>query len=195
MSATVLLAGCSDLANSADATVTINAKDRAQALRLRQELLEQASTWGGVRVGERSTEQEGDVSLTFSLPGRNLDAALGAINRLDAEIDSTKIDVDRDEVDRTATTAAGTPSDQSDGDIKLKVQIDASQQAGPGALLRLVMALFSVIGMVATVMWIGNAWRKRFPRPDPPGPRRVGVVDISDPPTQETPRVPRNPWN
>lgn len=190
-----LLAACSDLASSADATVRIEAEDRNQALRLRQELMSQASTWGGVRVGERTAEKEGDISLTFSLPGKNLDAALGNIQTLDAQVDSTSIDVDRQDVDRTATTTAGTQSSDGDGQIELRVEIAADEPAaGAGALLRLVMAIFSVVGMAATAVWILHAWRRRFGRTETVRPPR-NIVDLSDPPTEETPRVPRAPWN
>jgi hypothetical protein len=180
--------------NDADATVRLDVADRNQALRLRQEVLQQASSWGGIRVGEESAEQEGDITLEFSLPGRNLDTALGNIGTLDAERRSTSIDVDPEDVDRTATTVAGTPSEGSDGRITLRVEISSEQDAGAGALLRLVMAIFSVVGMVATALWIGNAWKRRFGRHDPPRTPRT-IVDISDPPTEETPRVPRAPWN
>lgn len=197
-----LPAACSELGNQADATVKIEAADRPQALRLRQDLLDQAASWGGVRVGERTAEQQGDISLTFSLPGRNLDAALGSINRLDADIDSTDIDVDRSAVDRTATTAAsrsprtgtsGNPTGDADGQIHLRVDIAAKAGPGAGALVRLVMAIFSVVGMVATVMWVVGAWRRRFSQ-ERPQRRRRRIVDISDPPTEETPVVPRDPW-
>lgn len=176
----------------------IDAADRPQALRLRQDLLDQAPSWGGVRVGERTAEQAGDISLTFSLPGRNLDAALGSINRLDADIDTTDIDVDRAAVDRTATTAAnpsfrGTAPASAPEQVRLRVDIAARAQPGAGALLRLVMAVFSVVGMVATVVWIVGAWRRRFSE-ERPQRRRRRVVDISDPPTEETPVVPRDPW-
>ncbi len=189
---------CSELGNRADATVKIDARDRPEALRLRQELLDQSSTWGGIRIGERTVEQEGDISLTFSLPGKNLDAALGSINHLDAQIDSTDIDVDRTDVDRTATTVAtgtsrGTDANASDGQIRLQVLIASKPDTGAGALLRLVMAVFSVIGMVATVLWVRSLWKRRFPK-DPPERRRRTIVDISDPPTAETPIVPRDPW-
>lgn len=189
---------CSELGNRADATVKIDARDRPEALRLRQELLDQSSTWGGIRIGERTVEQEGDISLTFSLPGKNLDAALGSINHLDAQIDSTDIDVDRTDVDRTATTVAtgtsrGTDANASDGQIRLQVLIASKPDTGAGALLRLVMAVFSVIGMVATVLWVKSLWKRRFPK-DPPERRRRTIVDISDPPTAETPIVPRDPW-
>lgn len=191
---TVAFTGCSGLGDQADATVKITAKDGAQALRLRQDLLDQSASWGGVRVGEKTTEKEGDTSLTFSLPGHDLDAALGAIHRLDAQIDSTDIAVERTDVDRTATTASSTPSarNPTDGQILLRVDVSSRPQAGAGALLRLVMAVFSVIGMVATALWVTGAWKRRFSRQRPE--RRRSIVDISDPPTAETPTVRGDPW-
>ena len=190
------LGGCSDLINPADATVVLEAPDRPAVLRLRQELLDQASSWGGVRVGESTAEQQGDTALTFSLPGRNLDAALGSIGRLDAVVASTSIDVKPEQVDRNAaptTTEPGADASTA-GQVRLRVEIgEQASTAGAGAILRVVMALFSVIGMVATGLWIVH----RFRRTDdgPPSPRRPRVVDITgDPPTQETPRVPRDPW-
>lgn len=202
-----ILAGCSDLGNQADATIRIDAQDRNQALQLRQELLQQAPSWGGVRVGEDTAEKEGEISLTFSLPGRNLDAAIGGIQSMDADVDSTSIDVEREDVERTTTTASSSGSSSQtadDGEITLRVDVTAAPEAaGAGAVLRLLMAIFSVIGMVATALWISQAWKRRFGREDPPRPRRrIGGadlddvdVDLSDPPTQETPRVPREPWN
>lgn len=191
----VAVTGCSDLNGDAGATVRIDASDRPQAMRIRQDILDRAPSWGGVRVGEQTAESEGDISLTFALPGRNLDAALGSLDRLGVAIDSTKIDVDRSDVDRNATTTAPrSPSgDGSDGDIRLHVQITAKPAGGAGALLRFVMAAFSVVGVVATVRWCTDAWRRRFGR-DRRQRRRRSVVDISDPPTEETPIVGRDPW-
>lgn len=196
-SAAVAVVGCSDLTQQADATVDIAAADSNQATQLRQDLLQRAPSWGGVRVGEDTSEQRGDISLTFSLPGRNLDAALGAIHALDADIESQSIDVERGDVERTTTSQAGTPSADDDGQVTLEVNIGSQPDAaGAGALLRLVMAVFSIIGMVSTVLWIGRAWKRRFGTEDAPRPRRRNIdVDISDPPTQETPQVPRGPWN
>ena len=52
------------------------------------------------------------------------------------------------------------------------------------------MAVFSVVGIVATVGWIVNWWRRRGDRTVPPR-RNIDRVDLrEDPPTQETPRVP-----
>jgi hypothetical protein len=191
-----VLAGCSDLTNSADATVVLQAEDQPAVLRLRQELLDQAASWGGVRVGEKTAEQQGDTALTFSLPGQNLDAALGSIGRLDAKVASTSIDVQPEQVDRNApsTTVAPGADPSEAGRVRLRVEIGSETTAGAGAVLRLVMAVFSVVGMVATVLWIGSWWRRRQ-HPDEPRPRRARVLDITgDPPTQETPQVPRDPW-
>ena len=190
------LAGCSDLTNRADATVVLEAADRAAVLRLRQELLDQAGSWGGVRVGESTAERQGDTALTFSLPGRNLDAALGSIGRLDAVVASTSIDVTPEQVDRSAAPATtATTRDTANPDrVWLRVAIgEQSTAAGPGAALRLVMTLFSVVGMVATGLWVTRILRRRHE--EPPRRARARVLDITgDPPTQETPRVPRQPW-
>ena len=194
----LVLGGCSDLVQQADATVDIAAEDTNQATQLRQDLLQRAPSWGGVRVAEDTEEQRGDISLTFSLPGRNLDAALGTIHSLDADVESQSIDVERGDVERTTTTAKeGTPSAGDDGQVTLRVNISSQPAAaGAGAVLRLVMAVFSIIGMVATALWISRAWKKRFGAEDSPRPRRRNIdVDLSDPPTQETPQVPRGPWN
>ena len=188
-----LLAGCSGLTDQADATVVLQAEDQPAVLRLRQELLDQAGSWGGVRVGESTAEQQGDTALTFSLPGQNLDAALGSIGRLDARIASTSIDVKPEQVDRNAPPTTSGGGDTGPERIRLRVEIGAEDTAGAGAVLRLVMAVFSVVGMVATALWVLNWWRRRHG--DPPEGRRARVVDITgDPPTQETPQVPRDPW-
>jgi hypothetical protein len=195
--APVALTACSDLLQKADATVVLEAPDRPAVLRLRQELLDQSSTWGAVRVGENTAEQKGDTALTFSLPGRNLDAALGSINRLDAVVRSTTIDVEPDQVDRNApatTAAAGADPTKTDR-VRLRVEIAEQAAGGAGAFLRLVMALFSVIGMVAVGLWVLN-WFRRRNEPKPPAERRRRrIIDMrGDPPTEETPRVPQQPW-
>ena len=195
--APVALVGCSDLLHQADANVVLEAPDRPAVLRLRQELLDQSATWGAVRVGEATAEQQGDTALTFSLPGRNLDAALGSINRLDAVVRSTTIDVEPDQVDRNApvTTAASGTDPAKAGRVRLRVEIAEQAAGGAGAFLRLVMALFSVIGMVAVGLWVLN-WFRRRNEPKPPADgRRRRIIDMrGDPPTEETPRVPQQPW-
>jgi hypothetical protein len=212
LACTVVAAGCSDIGNHADATVSIQAKDTDDALQLRQKLLSQAQTWGGARIGEQTDEQDGDVSLTFSLPGRNLDGAIDAVRAMGAQVDSTSVDVNREEIDRTTSTKPdkSTPTDTSDahdGEVTLQVKVTASPKpAGAGAALRLIMAIFSLVGMAATTKWVADKWRQRFGHPEDRrrARRRVGEpdplvpsadIDLSDPPTQETPRVPRGPWN
>ena len=62
------------------------------------------------------------------------------------------------------------------------------------AFLQLIMAVFSVVGMVATAGWIMRWWRRRGERTVPPR-RRIDRVDLRDgPPTQETPAIPPDPW-
>lgn len=188
----LLGAGCSDLLDTkkADAVVQIEADDQPAVLATRQEVLASAPSWGGTRVGEQTTKPN-ETALEFMLPGENLDIALGALGRLDARVVSTTIDVDAAQVERTTTTVTkGTPAaDPSDGQVRLRVEVDEASSAGAGALLRLIMALFSVIGMVATVMWVPNWWRRRGDSVPPR--RKIDRVDLrEDPPTQETPRVP-----
>lgn len=192
----VLTGGCSDMLerSQADAVVVLDAPDRAAVLRLRQEVLAQAGTWGGVRVGEKTAEQDGDTALTFALPGPNLDIALSGIGRLKAEVRSTSIDVDPEQVDRT-TPATGTDGRAEDNSVRLRVEIDEQRPAGAGAALRLVMAVFSVVGMVATGLWIVHWWRRRGEEPPPSDGRRRRIVDVrGDPPTEETPQVPWRDW-
>lgn len=186
-------AGCSDLldTNSADAVVQIEADDQAQVLVTRQEVLASAATWGGTRVGEETTEAD-RTALEFTLPGQNLELALSAISDLDARVVSTTIDVDAEQIDRAPTTTAegASPPDPADRQVRLRVEVTESPSAGAGAFLQLVMAIFSVIGVVATIGWILNWWRRRGDRTVPPR-RNIDRVDLrDDPPTQETPRVP-----
>lgn len=193
----MLLAGCSGLldTNSADAVVQIEADDRAQVLLTRQDVLASASTWGGTRVGEQTTEPD-QTALEFTLPGENLDLALGAIGQLDARVVSTTIDVDAEQVDRAPAPAAPAETDAADDadpaaqQVRLRVEVSEAAAPGAGAFVQLVMAVFSVIGMVATVSWILGWWRRRGERTVPPR-RNIDRVDLrDDPPTQETPRIP-----
>lgn len=195
----MLLAGCSGLldTDSADAVVQIEADDRAQVLLTRQDVLASASTWGGTRVGEQTTEPD-QTALEFTLPGENLDLALGAIGQLDARVVSTTIDVDAEQVDRAPAPAPGDadadadaePGDPAAQQVRLRVEVSESAAPGAGAFVQLVMAVFSVIGMVATVSWILGWWRRRGQRTVPPR-RNIDRVDLrDDPPTQETPRIP-----
>jgi hypothetical protein len=187
----VLLAGCSDLldTDSADAVVQIEADDRAQVLLTRQDVLASASTWDGTRVGEQTTEPD-QTALEFTLPGENLDLALAAIGQLEARVVSTTIDVDAEQVDRapTPTDAEDEPADPAQ--VRLRVEVTEAAAPGAGAFVQMVMAIFSVIGMVATVSWILGWWRRRGHR-TVPARRNIDRVDLrDDPPTQETPRIP-----
>jgi hypothetical protein len=192
--ATAVLAGaCSGLLDtkSADAVVQIEADDQAQVLRTRQELLASANTWGGTRVGEQTVAAD-ETALEFTLPGQNLEIALGAIGELDARVVATTIDVDAEQLDRTPpTTAEGEPPPEPvDTQVRLRVEVTEATPAGAGAFLQLIMAVFSIIGVVATVGWIVGWWRRRGERTVPPR-RNIDRVDLrDDPPTQETPRVP-----
>ncbi len=187
------LAGCSGLldANAADAVVQIEADDQAQVLLTRQEVLSSAGTWGGTRVGEQTTDPD-QTALEFSLPGENLDIALAAIGQLDARVVSTTIDVDAAQIERAPATTVqgGDAPDPADNLVRLRVEVSEARPAGAGAFLQLLMAVFSVIGMVATASWVLRRWRRRGERTIPPR-RNIDRVDLrDDPPTQETPRVP-----
>ena len=139
-------------------------------------------------MGEQTTKPT-ESELEFMLPGENLEMALGALGRLDARVVSTTIDVDAEQIERTTTTDSdGKTEDSTDGQVRLRVEVTEASPTGAGAVLRLVMALFSVIGIVATVMWVLNWWRRRG-EPDAPK-RQIERFDLRDPPTQETPRVP-----
>ena len=184
-------AGCSDLLDTdkADAVVQIEADDQAGVLATRQDVLAEAPTWAGTRVGEETTAAD-STALEFMLPGQNLEMALGSLGRLDARVVSTTIDVDVEQIERSTTPPAeGEDPDPTEGMVRLRVEVDESAAAGPGAALRVVMALFSIVGMVATVSWILSWWRRRGDHVPPR--RRIDRVDLrGDPPTQETPRVP-----
>ena len=103
----------------------------------------------------RDTDEQRRHPLTFSA-GRNLDAALGTIHSLDADV-SASIDVERGDVERDHHRQGGTPSAGDDGQSALRVNISRSPAAPAGRVLRLVMAVFSIIGMVATALWISRA--------------------------------------
>jgi hypothetical protein len=195
------MTACSDLLDpdDEDVLVRIAADDDAEVRRTRQEILASASTWGGVRVGEQTGEAQG-TALEFTLPGPNLDIALGTINQLDARVVSTDIDVDPAQLERSTTTRPD--DDESDREpveneaVRLRVEVTAEPSAGLDGALRAVMAVFSIIGVVATLRWIGDRWRGRRPVDDDPDRprRRIDRVDLrEDPPTAETPQVPP-PW-
>lgn len=193
----MLLGGCSNLLDpsAADAVVVLEADGADQVLLTRQEVLAGAPAWGGTRVGEQTTDAS-QTALEFTLPGQNLDAALGALADLDAPVVSRSIDVDAEQVTRepVTTVEGGDPPDPADRQVRLRVEVEEAAPAGAGALLQLVMAVFSVVGMVATAGWIMRWWRRRGERTVPPR-RQIDRVDLRDgPPTQETPAIPPDPW-
>lgn len=188
--------GCSGFGSKkADVVVQIEADDQNQVLLTRQEILRGASAWGGTRVGEQ-TNDPSETALEFTLPGQNLEAALGALSDLDAAVVSTTIDVDAAQIQRTPTTTAGDPPpDPADQQVRVRVEVSERRSAGTGAFAQLVMAVFSVIGMVATAGWIMRWWRSRGERSARPR-RQIDRVDLREgPPTQETPVIPPDPWS
>jgi hypothetical protein len=185
--------GCSDLLDTgqADAVIQLEADDQDQVLLTRQDVLASAPTWGGTRVGEQTTEPN-ETALEFTLPGENLELALSAISELDARVVGRTIDVDPSQVDRTPTTTepGQDPPDPAERQVRLRVEVTEAAPAGAGAFVQLLMALFSVIGVVATVGWVLRWRRGRHPTAPPPR-RNIDRVDLrEEPPTQETPRVP-----
>ncbi len=193
LAAALVLVGCSGLgSNKADVVLRLEVDDLSALQRTRHEVLTSAGTWGGTRVGEETTEPD-ETALEFSLPGQNLDMALGALNALDARTVETRIDVDPEQVDRTTTPPdGGEPAEVED--VRLRVEVVEAPPAPAGSLGRMVLAVFSVIGMVATVGWILKLWRRRGEALEQrvPRVRNIDRVDLrEDPPTQETPQVPR----
>ena len=132
-----LATSCGDLlaTNQADAVVKIEADDQPAVLQTRQEILASAGTWGGTRVGEETT-QPNETALEFSLPGENLEIALGALGRLDARVVATEIDVDAQQIDRAQTPAesTGTATAPDPADSKVRLRVEVTQAASVGAL-------------------------------------------------------------
>jgi hypothetical protein len=190
--AALALTGCGGMfgARGADVTVQLEAGDRAQVMRVRQEVLSGAATWGGVRVGER-TGDVGTAALEFTLPGENLDIALGAVNQVDARVMSTEIDVDAEQLRRVVPPAdEGARSPSPPEDVRLRIEVNEAAAAGPETFVRSMMALFTVIGIVASGRWLLGLMRPRSSAGRRP-PRRIDRADLeSDPPTQENPQVP-----
>jgi hypothetical protein len=186
------LTGCGAMfgAGRADVTVQLEAGDRAQMMRVRQEVLSGAATWGGVRVGEQ-TGDVGTAALEFTLPGENLDIALGAIDEVDARVVSTEIDVDAKQLRRDAPLPdEGARAPSPPDDVRLRIEVTEAAAAGPETLLRSLMALFTVIGIVSSGRWLLGLMRPRSSAGRRP-PRRIDRADLErDPPTQENPQVP-----
>ena len=187
---------CSSLGSGkADVVLRLRAEDRSALQRTRHEVLTSAGTWGGTRVGEETTAPD-ETALEFSLPGHNLDIALGALNALDAETVETHIDVDPEQVDRVTAPPEGEETAEV-APVRLRVEVTEAPAAPAGSLGRMVLAIFSVVGMVATAGWILRLWRRRGEALEQRAPRTRNIdrVDLrEDPPTQETPQVPPG-WN
>ena len=58
--------------------------------------------------------------------------------------------MDPEKLDRSVTTtiASGTAAETESQNIRLKVQIEAARGAGFGGFFRLLMAIFSVVGVI-----------------------------------------------
>ena len=176
-------AACSDLlAESEDVVVRLEAADRAAVRRVRQDVLAAAPDFGGVRVGEQTVDT-GSSALVFSLPGDRLDIALGLLERLDAEVVETDIDVDVRQLERDAADAPSTDdtgrrgaAGADDGIVRLRVEVEERAGTGLEGALRALMALFSVVGVVATARWarerLGGTPPGAPPRRTPGPPRR-----------------------
>lgn len=166
-------------------------------MRTRQDVLAGASAWGGVRVGEQ-TGDVGTTALEFSLSGIQLDPALAAIQGLGATVTSTEIDVEPDQVRRPAATPDAASAEEGADDVpegpddlRLRVEVAEASSIGAGPLFRSVMAVFSVVGVVATIRAVADRLGGRRDRRSGPPRREIDRVDLrDDPPTQETPRVP-----
>lgn len=185
-----IASGCSGLSSKSDVVVKLEVEDPSAVQRVRHEVLTGAGTWGGTRVAEESTTPE-EIALEFSLPGQNLDMAIGALDALDANRVETRIDVDPEQVDRTTTPPEGEDAEPADP-VRLRVEV-VEASGSSGSLGRMVLAIFSVIGMVATALWVLGLWRRRRDEMDVTMPRvrNIDRVDLrEDPPTQETPQVP-----
>ncbi|MGB6058674.1 MAG: hypothetical protein WBF71_10450 [Microthrixaceae bacterium] len=198
------LTSCSDLLepNKPDAVVSIPVEGAKSLDEARKEVKEEATAIGGVRVGEDTTDPD-RVVLEFMLPGKNLDAAVAALERLNANSAtpgavSTEVDVDEKKLTEEASTdpakgSGGKAKDEEAGRVRLRVEI--AKEAGSSALvtaLGAMMLLFSIIGLVTSIRWLlrklGMGRRQELGPPS----RRVGRPDLDlDPPTQETPLVPR----
>ena len=175
---TCLFTGCASLSsNKTDAVVQLQADDQPGVLRTRQQLLSQSPSWGAVRVGESSQEDKGTTALTFALPGPNLDIALGAINRLDGvDVTGTDINVERDQVDRTATTtspdASSSSADKDPQQVRLRVEISEKKPGGAGALFQLLIVLLALFGVIDGLIRLAHWFRRRSDAQDPSTPAR-----------------------
>lgn len=194
--------GCGAVTGRADATLELSVPSPSDVADLSTQVMNLAPSWGATRVGETS-EEGGDVAtLTFSLPGPRLDQAVTALENIDgAEVVSTDIAVDFGQIDRAA-------AEPEPVELQVVMESRASPSGGAGPLLRLVMALFSVVGMLALAWWAWERWQdrrdERLPSMSDGAVRRVRrpVTDLRDgtdrwgdghgPDTQENPTIPRS---
>lgn len=198
------LTSCSDLLepNKPDAVVSIPVEGAKSLDEARKEVKEEAAAVGGVRVGEDTTDPD-RVVLEFMLPGKNLDAAVAALERMNDDSVSpgsvsTEVDVDENKLTEDASTnstkgSTGKTKDEEAGRVRLRVEI--SKEASSSALvttLGAMMLLFSIIGLITSFRWgLRKLGMGRRHEVGPPS-RRVERPDLGlDPPTQETPLVPR----
>ncbi|MGB3412026.1 MAG: hypothetical protein WBA45_12610 [Microthrixaceae bacterium] len=198
------LTSCSDLLepNKPDAVVSIPVEGSKSLDEARKEVKEEAAAVGGVRVGEDTTDPD-QVVLEFMLPGKNLDAAVAALERLNDDSVSpgsvsTEVDVDENKLTEDSSTksakgSTGTSKDEEAGRVRLRVEI--AKEAGSSALvtaLGAMMLLFSIIGLITSFRWVLRKLGMGRRHEVGPPSRRVGRPDLDlDPPTQETPLVPR----
>ncbi len=201
VTATVLcLSGCADLldTNKPDAVVSIPVAGTRSIEEVRKEVKDETARLGGVRVGEDTTEED-QITLEFMLPGRNLDAVMAMLERLDPDAVSTEVNVEESKLTEDTTGSAGddgaskkSARDDEAGRVRLRVEI--SKDAGSSAVVTAFGALvlfLSVIGLFSSGKWLLRKFRRDHRPRDYPAARRVGRPDLdSDPPTQETPLVP-----
>jgi hypothetical protein len=170
--------GCDELVRrDPEVVVRLEAPRELIEPRLVPEFRDLAGSWGATRVGE-STDESGDASLTFSLPAARVDQALTAIRQVGStdgvRIVSTAVDLEPTRVD-----AAPEPDGTGPAAADVELRIDMSSggpEAGTGVMVRFVMALFSVVGMLATpyLLWLWWTGRTRRPADD--------ATDSSPPP-------------
>lgn len=192
------LSSCSDLldTNKPDAVVSIPVEASRSIDEVRKEVKDETARLGGVRVGEDTTDPD-MVVLEFMLPGKNLDAAVAMLERMDPESISTEINVDEQKLSEdtqpepTDSTSTAKAKDEDAGRVRLKVEVTRETgSSGAVTALGALMLLFSLIGMFSSAKWMFRKLGLGGTRRDLPV-RRVGRPDLDrDPPTEETPLVP-----
>ncbi|HTN99601.1 MAG TPA: hypothetical protein VL068_02900 [Microthrixaceae bacterium] len=195
----VTLFACSDLlsADKPDAVVKIEADGTKSVDEIRKEVKDNAKTWNGVRVAEDTTDTK-KMYVEFTLPGTQLDTATSELGRVGGEAKSTKIDVDEEKLSDTPSTkqSDGTEASGESGRVRLRVEItDRSGSSGLTTVLGAAMLLFSIIGLITSIRWSLRKLGLGSRSDGTPRSRRVERPDLDlDPPTQETPVVPPQPY-